>query len=264
MPSVDSKGKPVESDPSIYVALKSLKDAIEGIGAKSATTVKSGRYDSDQLKKLNASSTKTKYRTVSFGQVLELDIAQHNSSLPSIVISIADDLTKRYLCRFHIELNPIYFPPYRQQHFVLKSKGISLRTSIRIVSNEQMQKDYVTKMMFLSCRVLGFKDGALPFNCSSIAALRVVKGLKEFKLRMKTLENRKRDGIEFPALGFGVTLEFDDSERVVESDEWRKCRVPNLVFQPAEIDEGYFQCTSWVLGDTPLWNQDFTFAINAV
>lgn len=173
--------------PACFVSAKTAKEAIERIRAKAATHV----YGPS--------------REASFGENLYLSFAEPyaQSNIPSIFITLADNITKRILAKFCIPIQTTFFPSHRQMTLILRSvspipemSSPHARVSITnidtsISSPYMLQREFLDKMVFLEFILRGFSaKHPLPFPGKVVAVLKIVKDGSEYKSEKAMMQKR--------------------------------------------------------------------------
>ncbi|KAJ3383504.1 hypothetical protein HDU92_004084, partial [Lobulomyces angularis] len=268
--------------PTPFVTAKSSKDAQERKRAKAATHVHAPA------------------REASFGEVLYVDYKQAYSQInvPTILLTVADNLTKRIIAKFAIPISVSFFPSHRQLNMILRSVSpvatmstpharVSITSIDTLISSPYiMQREYEDKMVFLEVILKGFLKTPLPFEVRSIAVLRVVSDGAEYISKLKSAQRRFNEGFAHVVnpLKPHLTLDFDNSGKLIDEDVFsREIFVEGLIYNrnrkprfSTETEKNYYQmsCASGELdklkygkeamekakiGNKPVWNQHFVF-----
>ncbi|KAJ3089599.1 hypothetical protein HK102_005972 [Quaeritorhiza haematococci] len=264
--------------PTAFVTVKTAKEAAQNKRAKAATHV-------------NMPS-----REASFGEILVLDLPEPyaQSNVPSIFLTVADNITRRFMARYVIPISCSQFPSHRQLSLLLRSvspsrdiPSPSLRVSITSIdtfvsSPYMLQREYDDKMVFLELVLKGIMKNPLPFAQRCIAVVKVIASGSEYAARMKKFQRRFEEGYPptFPPLLPAVQLDFDPNGKLInESDLAKEIYIPDLVYNkgrkkpPAMVAgrhgddssgiQTYYQMTVASAFDVkPMWNQYFLFVLN--
>lgn len=144
-------------------------------------------------------------REASFGEDLKLAFEEPyvQSNVPTVLLTIADNLTKRVLAKFNIPIQTTFLPSHRQLTMILRSVSPNpeissphARISITnfdtsINSPYLLQREYEDKMVFMEFILRGIAQKAhLPFNSRIIAVLRIVDDGNTYVTEKKLLTKR--------------------------------------------------------------------------
>jgi hypothetical protein len=147
------------------------------------------------------------YREASFGEhlTLEFDEPYVQSNIPSVNLTIADNITKRIIAKFNIPIQSTFFPSHRQLTLILRAvspvpemSSPHARISITnvdasISSPYLLQREYQDKMVFMEFLLRGLsKNTNLPFDSRMIAVLRIVDDGSEYVSERKLLQKRHK------------------------------------------------------------------------
>jgi hypothetical protein len=125
------------------------------------------------------------------------------SNVPSVFLTVADNITKRIIAKFNIPIQSTFFPSHRQLTMILRAVSPSpeissphARISITnidasISSPYLLQREYQENMVFLEFLLHGLnKKANLPFDSRMIAVLRVVDDGSAYVSDKKLLQKR--------------------------------------------------------------------------
>lgn len=126
------------------------------------------------------------------------------SNIPSVNLTIADNITKRIIAKFNIPIQSTFFPSHRQLTLILRAVSpapemsspharISITNIDTSVSSPYLlQREYQDKMVFMEflLRGLSCKNSNMPFDSRMIAVLRVVDDGSEYVSEKKRLLKR--------------------------------------------------------------------------
>lgn len=237
-----------------------------------------------------------------FGEILTLHFNQSycQTGLPTIVLTIADNVSKRCLAKFNIPISTTFFPSYRQLTLLLRSVSPAadmtaiphVRLSITnidttISCTRILEREYEDQVVFLEMNLRGFSRIPLPFEANAICAVRLVSDGQEYANRLKTLQKRFQSGFPFtaPPLQPHVTLDFDVKGQVLNESNlsrdiyvkgliYNRGRKPRVPLSEIEDDAPYYQMTvakgiqlmenNTHVSSNPVWNQNFVFLIDPV
>ncbi|KAJ1533185.1 hypothetical protein HK096_005549 [Nowakowskiella sp. JEL0078] len=172
--------------PQPFVTIKTSNDACDGAKAKAATHVSTPACEA------------------SFGEILMIEF-QHPYSIsykPSIFITVADNLTKKFLAKFTLPISCEQFLTHRQVSVILRSISSSvqvpspqLRLSVTSIDSTihspfTLQREYDMKTVFLEFVLRGILKSSLPFPVRCYAVVKIVRSGSQYVAMLKAVQRR--------------------------------------------------------------------------
>ena len=254
LPLINNATTNQSTPPSAFVSVKTLQETIERKRAKASTHV-------------HEPST-----VASFGETLKLEFSELSSpnQIHKIFISIADNITKRYIARFYVPISVMKFPSYRQISLVLRSvspfpniPSPHARISITnidttISSTFSLQKEYESKMIFLE---LYLKTAQIKVDFRVICVAMVIHDSNEYKSTLKQRHERFKSGLDscLNPLEPHHVLDFENGGDLLDNEAMNHIVINGSIYNhSSKVDKGkYYQMTN-AIGSTNgvfIWNQ---------